>query len=399
MRIVLTAQPAYSHLVPLVLPVARMLHDAGHEVAVATGDQAAAHVEDAGLRAIRLPNALTMGQLAMDPAYAGLAEIPELMAHDRGRRTIDLRPEVFAHNFIGVLGHRSAADLLDVLDGARPDLIVREVTEFGGYIAARKLGIPQAVLDIGPMAPHGSPEVLAELNGLRADFELPEIDDPWEAMREFRATVIPEGFYPEQARLEARHHYRPPQRRTAPLDPAVAALPDDKPLVLASLGSNAPAMLGDRPQLLETIIEALGEMPVTAVAAIGADREPADWAGPRPDNVHLTPFVQQGALLPAVDAFITHSGFNSTLESFDAGVPMVSIPMFAEQPGNAARITELGAGLRLNVEDVTTARLRDALQQVLEDPGYRARARGVQRRMLALPPLSAIVDDLVAHAS
>ncbi|MFC7344001.1 glycosyltransferase [Saccharopolyspora griseoalba] len=399
MRIVLTAQPMYSHLVPLVLPVARLLRDAGHDVAVATGVQVAEHVENAGLRAIRLPNALSMGQLATDPACAGLGKVPDAMRTDRGRRTIGATPEVFAHNFIGVLGRRFAADLLERLDEQRPDLIVHEATEFGGYLAARVLGIPQAVLDIGPMAPHDTPEVLAELNGLRAAVDLPEIDDPLDPLRGFRASLVPEVYYPEHARLDSAHHYRAPQRRPERLDPEIAALPDDRPMVLASLGSNAPMILGERPQLLETIVEALGEMPVTAVAAIGADRAPRDWAGPRPDNVHLTPFVQQSTLLPAVDAFITHGGFNSTLESFGAGVPMVAVPMFAEQPGNAARIAELGAGLRLNVEDVTTASLREALQRVLDEPRHRARARGVQREMLALPPLPTIADDLVAHAS
>jgi UDP:flavonoid glycosyltransferase YjiC (YdhE family) len=109
--------------------------------------------------------------------------------------------------------------------------------------------------------------------------------------------------------------------------------------------------------------------------------------------------VQQSTLLPAVDAFVTHSGFNSTLEAFGASVPMVAIPMFAEQPANAARIAELGAGLRLDVEDVTAASLHDALQRILEDPQPGARARGVQRKIMALPPLSAIVDGLVAYAS
>lgn len=37
MRILITAQAIYSHLAPLVLPVAERAQEAGHEVAVATG--------------------------------------------------------------------------------------------------------------------------------------------------------------------------------------------------------------------------------------------------------------------------------------------------------------------------------------------------------------------------
>ena len=37
MRVLLTSRPLWSHLVPMVVPVAQALQAAGHEVAVATG--------------------------------------------------------------------------------------------------------------------------------------------------------------------------------------------------------------------------------------------------------------------------------------------------------------------------------------------------------------------------
>nr|WP_256258346.1 glycosyltransferase [Saccharopolyspora antimicrobica] len=152
--------------------------------------------------------------------------------------------------------------------------------------------------------------------------------------------------------------------------------------------------MGDGPSILDSVVEALGELPVTGVVAIGADRDPQHWRGTRADNVHLTSFVQQRLLLAATDVFITHAGFNGTREALGAGVPMVTIPMFAEQPANAARVTELGAGVRIELERAAPQAIRSAVQQVLTDPSFRARARGVQRSMLALPPLSRITDDL-----
>src|SRR5699024_6983386 len=109
------------------------------------------------------------------------------------------------------------------------------------------------------------------------------------------------------------------------------------------------------------------------------------WRGARPDNVHLTSFAQQQQLLPLCDAFLTHAGFNGTREALSNGVPVVAIPMFAEQPANAARVAELGAGLSLPVEDATHPQLRHALDTVLTDPSYRYRARDVQRELLGLP--------------
>ncbi|MEV4646435.1 glycosyltransferase [Saccharopolyspora sp. NPDC049357] len=387
-RIVLTAMPAYSHLVPLLLPVGRQLRDAGHDVRVATSEAMAETIEQAGLRPVVLLDLVTMRDLAADPQRFGAKGLTDV-AERRGTETLGVTPEVFGGNFIGVLGRHFGEKLLEHVE--RPDLIVREATEFGGYYAAEKWGIPNAVIDISPMAPFG--DVLDEINAGRAHFGLDPVDDPWQPMSAFRAGVVPETFYPDGARLESAHHYRIPDGDAQRLDPAVADLPD-RPLVLASLGSNAPMMLGERPQLLDTIIEALGKLPVTGVVALGANRDPGEWTGVRAENVHLTSFVQQQTLLPACDAFITHCGFNSTRESLYAGVPMVGLPMFAEQPNNATRITEIGAGLAFNIEDVSVPLLHEAVSRVLEEPSFRSAARGAQRRVMALPPLSQIAADL-----
>lgn len=49
----------------------------------------------------------------------------------------------------------------------------------------------------------------------------------------------------------------------------------------------------------------------------------------------------------AVACFVSHCGWNSTLESVAAGVPMVAWPLYAEQKMNAAILTEVtGVALR-----------------------------------------------------
>ncbi|MQM14789.1 hypothetical protein Taro_047726 [Colocasia esculenta] len=44
---------------------------------------------------------------------------------------------------------------------------------------------------------------------------------------------------------------------------------------------------------------------------------------------------------PAVGCFLTHSGWNSTLEGMWAGVPMVCLPYFADQPVNSRFVGEV----------------------------------------------------------
>ncbi|MGI8310835.1 glycosyltransferase [Saccharopolyspora hattusasensis] len=390
MRIAFTAQAIYSHLVPLVLPIAALARQAGHEVVVATGAELAHHVARAGLRPLVLPNAVSMSDIVADEELTR-----KVGAHLEPGKTTDGTAEMFAHAFISLMGSRAAVDLVEVLPSFEPDVVVRETTEFGGYLAAEHLGIPHAALDlIAPLAPYGDAVVLAELNRLRAAWNLEPIDDAWSPLRGFRASVVPEMFHPEQARMERGSHYQPPKTASEPLDPAVADLPAHRPLLLASLGSNAGHLLGTGPSPLDTIIEVLGRLPVTGIVALGAEHDPAQWRGVRADNVHLTSFVPQKTLLAATDLFVTHCGFNSICEAFTAGVPMVGVPLFAEQSANAARIQQLGVGLALRLEELSVDSLTSVVDRVLTEPAFRARAKGVQRRMLALPPAEQLIADL-----
>ncbi|WP_279580764.1 hypothetical protein [Fodinicola feengrottensis] len=138
-------------------------------------------------------------------------------------------------------------------------------------MAAERRGIAQAAIDITPMAPYADPAVLQEINEQRVALGLDPVDDPWHPMRNFRAGVVPEAFYRPETRLPHAHYYRPPvPSDDRPLDPAIAHLPSDRPLVLASLGSNITHFVGDDgPSILDTIVAALAKLPVTRGAGVG----------------------------------------------------------------------------------------------------------------------------------
>ncbi|KAJ1418911.1 UDP-glycosyltransferase family, conserved site [Sesbania bispinosa] len=54
---------------------------------------------------------------------------------------------------------------------------------------------------------------------------------------------------------------------------------------------------------------------------------------------------------PAIGGFITHSGWNSTLEAICAGVPMITWPLFADQFFNERQVVEiLKIGVKVGVE-------------------------------------------------
>lgn len=397
MHVVITAQPKYSHVVPLALPVANLLLRAGHEVTIATGAEFAAQLAGDGYTTLGLPGVRPIHEVMLDPDLVGESAPGSVPADRPGRAGLIPPPEMFARGFVRVMGARFAAELLDALTGDTPDLILRDPVEFGGYLAAERLGVPHGVLDNCPMAPYGHPAMFDELNRQREALGLAPMPDVWHPFSSFRAGVMPEAFYPPASRVPKARYYRTPlESGQVPLDAAVAELPADRPLVLAAIGSNAHRVVESADTVLNTIIEVLGQLPVTGVVALGSGRDPDQWTGARADNVHLTSFVQQRQLLPACAAFITHAGFNSVREGVEAGVPMVALPLFAEGPANARRIEELGLGLSLTPGELTAQSLRNAVERVLSDVGLRANVKSLQRQMLALPPLSQIVEDVQA---
>ena len=92
-----------------------------------------------------------------------------------------------------------------------------------------------------------------------------------------------------------------------------------------------------------------------------------------PNNILLRAKVPQLEVLKRADLFITHCGMNSTLETIKYGVPIIALPLSADQPINAIRICdELKYGIRLDPDSFTINQLNDSIDQVLSDGKFKA---------------------------
>ena len=132
--------------------------------------------------------------------------------------------------------------------------------------------------------------------------------------------------------------------------------------------------------------------------AVGRGQDPSHF-GPQPPNVHLEPWIAQTLVLPRCALFVTHGGFNSTKEALSGGVPLVVIPISADQFYCAERCAALGVARVIEPHERTPASIAAAVDAVLADPRDRIRAPEVQRDIAALPGLEhavTLLEDLVA---
>lgn len=70
---------------------------------------------------------------------------------------------------------------------------------------------------------------------------------------------------------------------------------------------------------------------------------------------------------PKTKAFVTHGGTNGIYEAIYHGVPMVGIPMFADQPDNLVHMKAKGAAVTVDLNFMTAKDLRDAINMVIND--------------------------------
>ncbi|XP_054830641.1 UDP-glucuronosyltransferase 1A1-like isoform X7 [Eublepharis macularius] len=159
-------------------------------------------------------------------------------------------------------------------------------------------------------------------------------------------------------------------------------------IVVFSLGS----MVSEIPmKKAMEIAAALGTIPQTVLWRYTGE-VPSNLA----NNTRLVKWLPQNDLLahPKARAFITHAGSHGIYEGICNAVPMVLMPLFGDQMDNAVRMESRGAGVTLNVLEMTSKDLSDALKAVIYDKTYKENIKRLSELHLDRPihPL-----DLAVH--
>ncbi|HEU4324864.1 MAG TPA: glycosyltransferase [Roseiflexaceae bacterium] len=374
MRLLFTFTGGSGHFEPLV-PIARAAVAAGHSVAFAGQAVMVPAVEAAGFTAFATGGATFMSTPKRLP----------LLKLDMEREERDLR-----EGFAGRVAPERAQAVLELCADWRPDLLVCEEIDFGPMIAAERLGLPHATVQVIAAGSLVRPDVVAApLDALRAAHGLPP--DPGLAMpgRYLFLSPFPPSYrdpafpLPPGARV-----LRPAARAeaTPPVRPWTPALPD-APTIYFTLGTVFNVESGD---LFERALAGLRQLPLNVIVTVGRELDPAVF-GPQPAHIQIARYIPQAALLPHCAAVVSHGGSGSVMGTLAHGLPMVLLPMGADQPLNAARCAALGVARVLDALEATPADVRDAVAAVLADPRPRRAAERLRDEIAALPgPESAV---------
>ncbi|XP_005883239.2 PREDICTED: UDP-glucuronosyltransferase 2A3 isoform X2 [Myotis brandtii] len=144
-------------------------------------------------------------------------------------------------------------------------------------------------------------------------------------------------------------------------------------VVVFSLGSMVKNLTEEKANL---IASALAQIPQKVLWRYKG-KKPATLGA----NTRLYDWIPQNDLLghPKAKAFITHGGTNGIYEGIYHGVPMVGVPMFADQYDNIAHMKAKGVAVEVNMITMTSADLRDALKTVINEPSYKENAMRLSR--------------------
>lgn len=374
MRVLFTTFAGTGHLHPLV-PLNQALAAAGHTVAFAAAPAFCPDAEASGFPCF--PAGLDEPEAGWASLVPALRDVP----HVGETYTALFRTHVFGD----LLPRHMVPDLLALGHTWHPDLIVRDPGEYGGCVAAECLGVPHATGREGPFrSPTRAGELFGEsLDALRRTHGLPPDPDMAMLYRYLGFAWVPPRFLDLDAYVHPVMHFLRPtafdQGGAEALPGWVESLPG-RPTVYATLGTQ----FNQRPDLFAAIIAALGDEPVNLIVTVGRTMDLAQF-GELPPNVHVERYIPQTLLFPRCAAVVTHGGFGTVLSALSQGLPLVVVPIAADQPVNAQRCTALGVGQAVDPTEVTPESVREAVRTVLAEPSYSVHAQRLREEMAALP--------------
>jgi UDP:flavonoid glycosyltransferase YjiC (YdhE family) len=382
MNILFVAVGHPGHCFPLV-PLAKELLDAGHEVTFATSASIESTIASAGLNpvvvGVDVPTAITEA-VNRRPPEPDQSET-EYGMYVAGTVFGDIMPRAFA------------ADLQPWIEQHRPDLVIAEIACLGGSLAAAVAEVPCVLHSFG--------------RRLEADAILSEaITTPFaEVVKDFGLPALRQGDLLGQAcldicppSLQASALGAPTRRvplRPTPWNSPMPSGPSrphaDRPWVYLTLGT-----VSDNVDAVRAAAEGLARLDVDILLAAGAVST-TELTG-LPDSVQVETFVPQAELLNQFALVVHHGGSGTTMGAATHGIPQLLLPQGADQFANAAALSAFGAGLSLLGAEISADAVESAARTLLAEGTQRQAARDLADEIATLPSVKTVAGDIRSWA-
>ncbi|KAM8866133.1 UDP-glucuronosyltransferase 2A1-like [Synchiropus picturatus] len=167
-------------------------------------------------------------------------------------------------------------------------------------------------------------------------------------------------------------HCRPAKPLPEDMEKFVQSSGDDG-VVVFTLGSAIKNLTDDKADMIAT---ALARLPQKVLWRYSGSKPLSLGA-----NTRIYDWIPQNDLLghSKTRVFITHGGTNGIYEAIYHGVPMVGIPMFADQPDNMAHLKAKGVALILNLNFMKAEDLTNVVNTIINNKSYKENAMHLSR--------------------
>ena len=370
------------HWRPLV-PLLDAARAAGHEVAVVAPPALVAMIAEDGHEWI---GGAEPAESEIGPLREQLPVLPVEEASELGER------ELFGRLAAGAM----LPAMRTVVDRWRPDLILRDPCEHASTVVAVERSLPIAQVAI----------TVAEGEWRSIGRSAPAVDAFADGASDLNhsmpfVTRFPVSLDPSPFPTTIRYH--------VPAGPTPDPLPDwwsgsTAPLVYVTFGT-VLGFMSFAAGVYRVALEAVDGLDARVLLTVGRRFDLASL-GTLPDNVHVEPWVDHDQAAAGATVVLSHGGSGTVYATLGRGVPMVNVPLFADQFTNAALVAEAAAGLiverpplpdgRREVVDADqVAEIRDALRRVLDDGSFAAQAARLRDEMESTPTPAEIIATLL----
>lgn len=376
MKVLLSTHPIASHFFPMI-PLARQLLKHGHLVAFGSSNDFSQSINNFGFKA-----------LTTQPNWTEDNQICSVLRDQDKHIGSNHASYVVQNLFINSVGIKSIELMEKTIRTWKPNIVISEMTEFIGRLIAEKEDIAYASISFGiDLGKKNWNKIIGDsLNQIRFLLGLPLDRNLDHFIGKFNFCFAPLFYQPDSIPIFTNTHIFKPdlidQLDQEELPTWFNSL-SPLPIVYVTFGN----AFGRIRWIIKAIIDGLSKDPINIISTVGKDTDTNSFSN-NYENVYIEPYIPNSLLLPHCEIIISHAGYGTVMGALKAGIPMVLIPLGADQNFHAKRCEELGVAIVLNADKISPSEVRKSVKTVFNSPKYRIEAQKLKQKFNSAPSLN-----------